>query len=70
VRGEWGRNKWVTGEASRGRLGLYIGLLARGARCTHRRELDGEGGVSGRRCELGLGGRGGGVGGVVVRSKI
>jgi hypothetical protein len=55
VRGEWAGNKWAIGEASRGRFGLYTVLLARGARCTRRRELDGEGGVSGRRCELGLG---------------
>jgi hypothetical protein len=44
--GEWSGNKWATGEASRGRRGLYTGSLAWGARCTRRTELDGEGGVS------------------------
>jgi hypothetical protein len=45
----------MTGEASIGRLRFYTGSLARGARCTRRTELDSEGGVSGRRCELSLG---------------
>jgi hypothetical protein len=51
VRGSGERKEWATGEASREGLGLYIGSLAQGARCTLRMELDGEGGVPGRRCE-------------------
>jgi hypothetical protein len=35
--------------------GFYAGFLVHGARCTHRAELDGEGGVSGRHCEPSLG---------------
>jgi hypothetical protein len=53
--GEWSGNKWAIGEASRGRISLYTGSLARGARCTRRTELDGEGVASGRHCELSLG---------------
>jgi hypothetical protein len=34
---------------------FYAGFLVHGARCTHRPELDGEGGVSGRHCEPSLG---------------
>jgi hypothetical protein len=48
---EWRGEEWATGETSREGLGLYTGSLAQGARCMLLTELDGEGGVSGRRCE-------------------
>jgi hypothetical protein len=49
-----GRNGDRRGFLERG-WGFYVGSLAHGARCTLRAELDGEGGVSGWRCEPSLG---------------
>jgi hypothetical protein len=49
-----GRNGDRRGFPERG-WGFYAVSLAHGARCTLRAELDGEGGVSRRRCEPSLG---------------
>jgi hypothetical protein len=54
-RGSAEGKEWVTGEASGEGLGLYTESMAQGVRCTRRTGLDGEGGVSGRRCALSLG---------------